>query len=320
MTKEVIEQLPLYFSHEQYDVIYNATSADFQQHVPFSQFDELCRDFNKGTKGFERLLERHIFGVTESVWLDTKKRKAIYALYDAQYVIMSFYIRPIETYKGDKRWTRNKYRLPICDEWFVFWGGTNVFDNYHYDYDNQRYAYDFVRVQNGKTHSGDGSTNEQYYAFNTAVVAPLAGKVVRAVDGIADNTIGETNEYSPLGNHVILKHKHGEYSVVAHLKQHSVNVREGDRVEEGQIVGACGNSGNSSEPHIHFHVMDDAAWEKATSIRIKLQQKEPLRGHHVTPAPFKEKMSVLEKVDNAITLYDIVMFIPRIIASIFKSS
>lgn len=320
MTKEVIEQLPLYFLHEQYDVIYRATSKDFQQHISFFQFEQLCREFNEGVKGYDKLVERAIFGVTEAAWVDKKKRKVMYIVYDAQYVILSFYVRPMESHKSDKRYTKNKYRLPICDQWFVFWGGTNAIDNYHYDYNNQRYAYDLVRVQNGKTYAGDGTSNEQYYAFNTAVVAPLTGKVVQVVSHIADNEIGETNEHTPLGNYVMLSHKHGEYSIIAHLKQHSICVKQGDRVEEGQLLGACGNSGNSSEPHIHFHVMDDTGWEKATSLRIKLQQKEPVRGDTVKPPPYKEKASMIEKMDDAITLFDIVMFVPRIVMHLFKSS
>lgn len=64
------------------------------------------------------------------------------------------------------------------------------------------------------------------------------------------------NESQPAGNYVILEHSNKEYSLLAHFKQHSIMVNEGDIVKQGQNIGLCGNSGNSSEPHIHFQVMD----------------------------------------------------------------
>jgi len=78
---------------------------------------------------------------------------------------------------------------------------------------------------------------------------------------------------------VIIEHENNEYSVLAHFKKESIIVSEGDEVEAGQLLGSAGNSGNSSEPHIHFHVADRAEWDEAASIRIKFEDgKEPIRG------------------------------------------
>jgi murein DD-endopeptidase MepM/ murein hydrolase activator NlpD len=57
----------------------------------------------------------------------------------------------------------------------------------------------------------------------------------------------------PLGNHVVIQPAAGGHLFLAHLRQGSVSVSEGDELHEGQPVGACGNSGNSSEPHVHVH-------------------------------------------------------------------
>lgn len=59
-----------------------------------------------------------------------------------------------------------------------------------------------------------------------------------------------------LGNHVVLDLGDGVYALLAHLQRHSIRVRTGDRVQTGQQLGACGNSGNSTEPHVHFQLMD----------------------------------------------------------------
>jgi murein DD-endopeptidase MepM/ murein hydrolase activator NlpD len=55
---------------------------------------------------------------------------------------------------------------------------------------------------------------------------------------------------------VILDLGHGEYALIAHLRHGSVALDVGDRVRGGQMLGRCGNSGNTSEPHMHFHVQD----------------------------------------------------------------
>ena len=169
-------------------------------------------------------------------------------------------------------------------------GGTNEFENYHYVYEGQRYAYDLVRVKNGTTFEGTNLRNENYYAFGTDVVAPLHGKVVKVVDGIKDNVPGEMDEQHPAGNYIVIEHPEKEYSLIAHFKQNSIVVKEGELVGEGQLLGQCGNSGNSSEAHIHFQVMDNALLKKAKSIRIQFQDHhEPVQGDTVEPLPLRVK-------------------------------
>ncbi len=71
--------------------------------------------------------------------------------------------------------------------------------------------------------------------------------------------------------------------MIAHIQKGSLKVKEGDQVKAGDLLGSVGNSGNSSEPHIHFHVADGENWLEATSIRIKLKDGiEPVRGEKVT--------------------------------------
>jgi murein DD-endopeptidase MepM/ murein hydrolase activator NlpD len=69
-----------------------------------------------------------------------------------------------------------------------------------------------------------------------------------------------------LGNHVVLDLGNGIYAAYAHLQRGSLCVREGDRVHAGQVLARCGNSGNSSEPHLHFQLMDDPDPDAARGI------------------------------------------------------
>lgn len=151
------------------------------------------------------------------------------------------------------------YRLPFDGTWWVFWGGETELRNYHVIAPSQRYAYDLVIWKDGATWRGGGSFNADYWAWGQPVLAPVAGEVVHAVDGQEDlrpntNLAQPGGVTEPAGNHVVIEVAEGEYAIIAHLQQGSVRVRKGDRVAAGDLLGIVGNSGNSSEPHVHIHV------------------------------------------------------------------
>jgi murein DD-endopeptidase MepM/ murein hydrolase activator NlpD len=190
--------------------------------------------------------------------------------------------------------TRTPLRLPVEGDWFVYWGGRAVPDNYHAASDDQRFAADLLVVRDGATHRGDGADNQDYFCFGQPVVAPAAGRVVAAVDEVADNRPGTLNEQQPLGNHVVLDHGHGEYSFLAHLQEGSVSVAPGERVAAGDRVGRCGNSGRSSEPHLHHHLQTTpvpfdgaglpAEFERYCANGEFVAEGELQRGQTVAPA------------------------------------
>ena len=154
--------------------------------------------------------------------------------------------------------TKTELELPFNEEWWVFWGGRTVKQNYHAAYDVQRFALDIVKKVNGSTHSGNGSRNEEYYCFGKQLNAPGNGKVVTVMNSVADNIPGEFNRDFPEGNHVIIDHENGEFSMLAHFKEGSIVVSVGDVVTNGQELGKAGNSGNSSEPHLHYQLQTTA--------------------------------------------------------------
>lgn len=151
----------------------------------------------------------------------------------------------------------SELKLPFRGEWTVFWGGDTKEQNYHVAYKAQKNAFDMVITDsNGKSFKTDGKTNDDFYAFGKELLAPAAGEVVLVVDGIKDNTPGIMNPNYIPGNSVIIKTKHNEYLFFAHFKQHSIRVKQGQKVLQGAVLGLCGNSGNSSEPHLHFHIQN----------------------------------------------------------------
>ncbi|KGR84356.1 M23 family metallopeptidase [Lysinibacillus odysseyi] len=268
------------FHQGQFEKIYKQTSQEFQSLVTLEQFEELAAPFNADVSSYQLELSTTIGNIVQYLWLDDQREKAIHVSFDENGMIQSFYLKPYTTYPdSDKRYTENTYIMPISGDWFVFWGGTNEFINYHYSYENQRYAYDLIQVKDGASFKETPLQNEHFYAFNQEILSPAAGKVVKVIDGLHDNTPGEMDADNPAGNYVIIEHSHKEYSMLAHLRKHSIKVREGDAVTEGQCIGCCGNSGNSSEPHLHFQVMDSPDFYNATSIRIRFKNGlDPVQG------------------------------------------
>ncbi len=127
---------------------------------------------------------------------------------------------------------------------------------------SQRFAIDWVKLgDDGKTFSGDPKSNASYHAYGQSALAVADGVVTEVKDGVPENTPGDSQAV-PItletigGNHVIVDLGGGFFALWAHLQPGSVKVKLGDRVKRGQVLGLVGNSGNSTEPHLHFHVSD----------------------------------------------------------------
>lgn len=111
---------------------------------------------------------------------------------------------------------------------------------------------------------GDGKQNSDYYGFGHDLVAPADGVVVRMRDDRPDQPVGDTsdpNYYAPEfkrggdpGNMVVIDHGNGEYSMIAHLQQGSVQVKPGEHVTQGQVIGRLGHSGDTDTPHVHYQL------------------------------------------------------------------
>jgi len=172
-------------------------------------------------------------------------------------------------------------------------GGRTLAQNHHAGLRNQRFAVDLVVMKEGKSHSGDGAKLEEYYCWGQQLLAPAAGTVVEAVDSLPDNPVGTTDREHPAGNHVILDHGNGEYSLLAHMQHGSITVRTGDRVVAGQPLGLAGNSGNTSEPHLHYQLQDGPTFPDAECMPAAfldyladdtpIARGEPIKGQRIRP-------------------------------------
>ncbi len=192
---------------------------------------------------------------------------------DGRGLIAGLLFRPHVETKSALEKHETHLSLPLSGRWLVFWGGDSRELNHHHDVPSQRFALDLVGVdENGKTKRGDGTRNEDYFAFGREVLAPADGKVIEVIDGVRDNTPGSMNPFSAVGNCVVIQHREGEVSLLAHFKQGSIVVKAGDQVKRGQLLGKCGNSGNSSEPHLHFHLQNSAIIQDGLGIRCAFQK------------------------------------------------
>ena len=127
----------------------------------------------------------------------------------------------------------------------------------------QRFAIDFLQLNpDGRSFSGDQKDNKSYRCYGAEALAVADGVVVATKDGIPENIPGATSRAVPItletvgGNHIILDLGNGRFAFYAHLQPGSLRVKNGDKVRRGQVLGLVGNSGNSTEPHLHFHISD----------------------------------------------------------------
>jgi hypothetical protein len=164
---------------------------------------------------------------------------------------------------------QTELRVPFSGNWSVLWGGLTWEDNRHASVPDMRFALDLLAYAGKRTFTGTGTRNTDYVCWNREVLAPAKGVVVNVVDGIRDNDPNRIHSVESLyGNYVVIDHENGEYSLLAHLKEGSISVASGQRVTSGQRLAATGNSGMSTEPHLHYQLMDHPNYHRAHGLPV----------------------------------------------------
>lgn len=166
----------------------------------------------------------------------------------------------------DGRPSHVRFVLPLNGPITIAWGGKTQDVNAHVMAPDQRWGYDLIVTSNGTSFRGSGRELNDYYAYGQEVLAPAAGIVHTVHDGEPDVPIGRKGKGDDLGNHVGLQVAPDQFLYIAHMQPGSILVKPGDRVTEGQPLGRVGNSGISSEPHVHVHLQDVARRHLAEAI------------------------------------------------------
>lgn len=264
----VVKQFQELYNTAQYDQIYSSLSDYAKKNFPLNEMKSF---FTKLNTNYGAILKMEFLGYKEAFDVyKTDFEKGVLCLYLAvnDNKISGIYTSSYDASKfSENKRNSTPMHLPFKEEWTVFWGGDTRVLNYHVSSEFQQNAFDIVINKDGKSYKTDGKTNEDYYCFGKEIIAPCDAEVVFAIDGIKDNVPGKMNTMFLLGNSILLKTKNEEYILLAHFKQNTLKVKQGDFVKQGKLLGLSGNSGNSSEPHLHFHIQNQESFDKAKGVK-----------------------------------------------------
>ncbi|MGZ8508967.1 MAG: M23 family metallopeptidase [Chitinophagaceae bacterium] len=192
---------------------------------------------------------------------------------------------------GTKNYTSdNNFILPVSGSWYAA-AGPSAHTHHRWAY-MEEFAYDLVQLgANNLTYKDDYTNAENYFCYGKDVLAVAAGEVIAVMDSIDDAKLYPKDlpqeeymkfvrarqselikKYGVLGvsgNIVLLKHGEKEYTFYGHLKKGSVTVKPGQKISQGHVIAQIGNSGNSTEPHLHFQMNEGSSILNSRSIPIK---------------------------------------------------
>lgn len=196
--------------------------------------------------------------------------------------------------------------FPLRGEWYTETSPADRVPSHGTDRFGLRYAFDFIQKdQQNSSHTGKaanyflgGIPLEKYYCFGQSVFAPFAGKIVTVKNNTSDGekaawihdqttAIRHSLFFNPkkdgfeaiAGNYVVIKQAAGIYAAFCHLQKDSIAVSEGQSIQQRDYLGNVGHTGNSTEPHLHFQLMDSAIIEAANGLPFVFAAYEKYNGH-----------------------------------------
>ena len=171
----------------------------------------------------------------------------------------------------------------------------------------QRFAVDWEQIDASRRfvkRGGDPKDPADYSIYGARAIAAADATIVHVIDGLDEQTPGALPEGISLreadGNSIVAKLHDGLYMLYAHLQAGSIKVKEGDTVKRGDLLGLVGNSGNTSAPHLHFHVMDGPSALTSEGVPYVID-RFATRGRLRSTA-------VLDRYENTTTPFDVLPF------------
>ena len=194
----------------------------------------------------------------------------------------------LQSYQGNKldSETINLGKIISGTDVMITHGGSNSTTNYHSAYQHMKYAIDCVGVGKMGFYSKGilPVALEKYSIYGAQVLAPLSGRVTGVRSDLPDLRVPQTDNIRPAGNYITISCIEDNREVqilMAHLMQDSICVRVGDKVDKGEVLARVGNSGNTSEPHLHLGVSVEFKEGEPLSgkgIAFKIDSEFPTRG------------------------------------------
>ena len=258
--KEALETFKKHYNAKDAQAVFDMMSPEMQAQLPTETVEQVVGTFQKLLGSLKMAEYQNTVNETETYLaiFDKGEQNMSFSLNSAG-KLTGLLFKPTKVPEVIPKFERNitTFSLPFKGEWFTVWGGDNKRQNYHVIDRSQRRAFDFLVLgENGKTHERSGTRNEDYFAFGKPLYAVCDAEVIQVITGVPDNKPGDMNPVQKTGNTVVLKTANNEYIFYAHFENETIKVKVGDEVKRGQYLGNCGNSGNSTEAHLHLHVQD----------------------------------------------------------------
>ena len=169
-------------------------------------------------------------------------------------IFLPFALLPIYSNPGTSENFAN-FNYPFnSGNYYIIQGGNNPLINAHYFYKDQKFALDLIKLcEKENTIENKYKSNEDFCIWNEPVTAICDGTIMGIESSLKDNiAYSESDNKNPKGNHILLKCTNNYEILYAHLKKDSIKYSIGSAVKAGTLLGNVGNSGNTTEPHLHI--------------------------------------------------------------------
>jgi len=266
--KSRLRQLYGYFESGQSAQLYGGFSSQMKKNGSLAQVSAMEKELGAklgreqkmlGENFAPELMSKITVYSRYSQFAKTKDPVFTFIALDEQGQVAALQFRPVPAPPGNRYVdykVQTRLKLPFNGEWFVLQGGRDIYQNTNAFRDAERYSMIFTALKDGQSFSGDGTKNEQYFCYGQPVTAPADGTVVLVNDTFVDNVPGRPESAMPGGNRVMIAHGNKEFSLLLHLKQNSIKVKNGAKVKQGDAIAECGNSGNSPAPHLEYRLQN----------------------------------------------------------------